>query len=143
MLVKLAGIERDRRYDRWYPLLEEEVKLVAAPNAVIVAVGSTVYQYLKQKRFPRSITQVIHYSALAGNARKAGIVGREADFQAFKDSVSDKDLYATAEDVLTSARVPAEIREDTLSRLKSFAVTTSRQQLIFNYMEAFKKLMQS
>ena len=33
MLVDRSGPARDERYDRWYPLLEDEINLVATPNA--------------------------------------------------------------------------------------------------------------
>jgi hypothetical protein len=119
--------------------LQKEIKLVAAPNARIIAVGNLVSQYLERRRF-RPFTPVIHYSGLAGPARIAGIKGREDDFQAFMGSVCHEDLLATAEDVLRAARVPAEIHDDTLSRLKKFHLTTSRQQLIFNYKAAFEAM---
>jgi len=143
MLVKRAGLARKERYDRWYDLLQEEIDLVATPNARIVAVGKAVSQHLVQRGFPRPFAPVIHYSGQAGFARRAGIAGHEDGFQAFKDSVSHDDLVATAKDVLASAGVPAEIREETLSRLKNFLLTTSRQQLIFNYKLAFESMRSS
>src|SRR5262249_3834372 len=119
------------------------IDLVATPNACIVAVGNKVSQLLKRNGFRRDFTPVIHYSGQAGRARNEGIVGREDSFQAFKDSVSHTDLVAAAQDVLTSARVPAKIREDTLTRLKRFALTTSRKQLMFNYKVAFESMRSS
>lgn len=53
----------------------------------------------------------------------AGIVGRARSFEAFRDSVSLEDLLATARDALRSARVPVEIREETLSRLRRSSLT--------------------
>ena len=140
MLVARAGLEREERYDRWYDLLLQEIDLVAAPNAGIVAVGKAVSQHLIKRGFPRPFTPVIHYSGQAAAARRAGIAGHEDAFQAFKDSVSHDDLVATAQDVLASARVPAKIREETLARSKKFLLTTSRQQLIFNYKIAFESM---
>lgn len=138
MLVDRAGRARSERYDRWYPLLEDEIDLVATPKAGILAVGKVVSQYLKRKRFGRPFTPVIHYSGQAGRARRAGIVGREDSFQAFRDSLSLEDLIVTAGDVLSTVRVPVEIRNETLSRLRRSKLTTSRQQLIFNYKVAFE-----
>jgi hypothetical protein len=140
MLVKRGALARKKRWDRWYGLLNEEVDLVATPNARIVAVGSKVYQYLQGRGFPRPLTQVIHYSALAGSARMKHAAGREDDFRMFQDSVSHQDLVATSREVLASAHVPARIREETLSRLETFRLTTSRQQLIFNYKIAFESM---
>lgn len=139
MLVDRAGLAREERYDRWYSLLQKEIDLVA-PNARIVAVGTNVYRYLERRGFRRPFTRVIHYSGQAGSARSAGIVGREDTFEAFKDSVCHDDLFATAQDVLASARVPGKIRDETLSRLKRFALTMSRKRLIFNYKVTFESI---
>lgn len=140
MLVNRAPLARDERYDSWYPLLEDEIDLVATPDAGIVAVGKVVSEYLERKRFGRPFTRVIHYSGQAGRARMGGVVGREDCFRAFRDSVSLEDLLATAGDALRSARVPVEIRDETLSRLRRSKFTTSRQQLIFNYKLAFESM---
>jgi|GEM_PF-6965397 hypothetical protein len=132
-----AGLARVERYDRWYPLLLEEIDLAAYPNAGIVTVGKVVSRHLEQRDFLRSSTPVIHYSGQAGPARNAGIVGREDSFHAFRESVSLEDVVATAEEVLRASRVPANIYDDTLARLARSQLTTSRKKLIFNYKVAF------
>ncbi len=140
MLVDHAGLARIQRYDRWYALLQEEIDICASPSAGIVAVGNDVAQHLARRGFRRPFTRVIHYSGQAGLARSAGVVGREDSFQAFSGSVSLEDVVATAEAVLKAAHVPSEIRDDTLSRLAKSQLTTSRQQLIFDYKVAFEKI---
>jgi hypothetical protein len=60
-----AGLARVERYDRWYPLLLEEIDLAAYPNAGIVTVGKVVSRHLEQRDFLRSSTPVIHYSGQA------------------------------------------------------------------------------
>jgi len=85
--TRLAGADRGQRYDRWYPLLVEEVDLVASPGARIFAVGKQVAWHLDRHAFPRPITQVMHYSPLAALARAAGIAGHEDSFERFKGSV--------------------------------------------------------
>ncbi len=140
MLVDRAGSSRDERYDKWYPLLQEEIDLVATPDAGIVTVGKVVSNYLGPNPFGRSSTGVIHYSPRAALARRAGIVGREDSFQAFMASVSLEDLKATAEDVLKEAHVPSDIRSEALSQLAKNQLTTSHQQLIFNYKVAFESM---
>ena len=146
MLVKLANVDRKKRWDRWYALLQEEIDLIAAPNASFIAVGNEVTNYLKQQKFPRTFNKVIHYSRQAGRARKEGIRDHEADFQVFRNSVSIKKVIDATGDFLTSARVPgrtrvpAEIRNEVLSHLEKSELTTSRQQLIFNYKLAFEKM---
>ena len=140
MLVDRAGLQRVQRYDRWYELLQEEIDLCATPDAGIVAVGNVVFKHLKRRNFPRPLTKVIHYSGQAAAARSAGIVGREDSFRAFSDSVSLEDVLATAESVLRAAHVPAELRDETLSRLAKSQLTTSRRQLIFHYKVAFESM---
>lgn len=143
MLVNRAGPARIQRYDRWYALLQEEIDLCATRTAGIVAVGNVVAQQLERRGFQRPFTRVIHYSGQAASARRAGIVGREDSFQAFKDSVSLEDVVATAEDALKAAQVPSDIRAETLSRLANNQLTTSRRQLIFNYKVAFESMHSS
>jgi hypothetical protein len=140
MLIDRASSSRDERYDRWYPLLQEEIDLVATPDAGIVTVGKVVSNYLERKPFERSFTCIIHYSGQGRRARNEGMVGREDSFQAFRDSVSLEDLIATAVDVLRSTRVPDRIRDETLSRLRRSQLTYSRKQLIFNYKVAFESM---
>jgi hypothetical protein len=140
MLVDRAGLARIQRYDRWYALLQEEIDLCATASAGIVAVGNVVSQHLTRRSFRRPFTRVIHYSSQAGPARSAGVVGREESFQAFMGSVSLEDLVATAEVALKAAHVPSEICDETLSRLAKNQLTTSRQQLIFNYKVAFEAM---
>jgi len=53
MLVKDACNERTKRYDRWFPLLQEEIDLVATSDAVVVAVGKVVSEYLERPPFPQ------------------------------------------------------------------------------------------
>ncbi len=140
MLVKHAGRDRTQRYDRWYALLQEEIDLVATPDAGILAVGKDVSKHLDRRDFGKPYASIIHYSGLAGSARTAGIAGHEDEFEAFKNSVSLEDVIAVAEDVVTEARVPAEIRDEALSQLARSQLSTSRKQLIFNYKLAFESI---
>jgi hypothetical protein len=142
MLVKGADRERIQRYDKWYPLLQEEIDLVAASNAAIFAVGKVVSKNLERLRFRRPFTPIIHYSALAAGARKTEIVRsrREDAFEAFRGSVSIQDVAATAESVLREAHVPTKMYDEALSGLLKSQLSTSRQQLIFCYKLAFESI---
>ena len=75
MLVKSAQRERGRRYDRWLSLLCDELSLVAKPGAHVFAVGGAVYRYLVNRDFPWDLTRIMHYSGMAGAARKAAVIG--------------------------------------------------------------------
>jgi len=143
MLVKRAGVARTERYDRWYGLLKKELDVVTTSGARIFAVGNDVAQHLGRCAFPWPVTKVIHYSGQAAVARSAGIAGREDSFEAFRDSVSMKDLLATAEDVLTAAAVPESIQDETLVQLRKSQLSESRRKLIFNYKIAFEEARSS
>jgi len=139
MLVKRASAARRERWNRWWPLLKDELDLVAKPDAGIFAVGRPVADYLR--RHGRAFTHLIHYSGLAGQARRTAILGHEAEFEAWKkmDSVSLPDVLAKAADVLCEAAVPASVRDETLTRLANRQpLSESEQQLIFAYKLAFE-----
>ena len=137
MSVERAGIDRARRYDKWYSLLIDEIDLVSLPDGRLFAVGKEIERHLVRRGFPRHVTTVIHYSRLAGAARAASVVGHEHDYDQFRDSVSNEDVLATAREVLEQS-VPARIRDLTLARLERRQLTESQRKLIFSYKLAFE-----
>ena len=62
MLVARAGPARTERYNRWYRLLQDEIDLVATPDANIIAVGSAVYDYLERRGLRNPLKRIMHYS---------------------------------------------------------------------------------
>jgi hypothetical protein len=144
MPVDDADEDRFERWDKWYPLLQEEIALVATPSARIVPVGKVVGHYLERRPLARSITpSVVHYSPLAARARNAAIEVHKDAFEGFKASVSIEDVVATAKEVLAAARMPFEIRKETLLKLEKWKLTLSRQKLMFIYKLAFDKMRES
>ncbi|MGA9250092.1 MAG: hypothetical protein WBV87_17740 [Candidatus Acidiferrales bacterium] len=140
MHVKGAGRERRQGYDRWDPLLQEEINLVATSDAAIFTVGNDVSKNLKRLGFQRPVKPIIHYSGLNGRARKREIEPCKDAFEEFRGSVSIKDVAATAEAVFRKARVPTEMRDKELSRLSGSDLTDSRHMLIFSYKSAFESI---
>jgi hypothetical protein len=140
MLVKGAASGRTERYDGWYQLLEQELDLCATRNAHIVAVGKLVWKHLVRRDLRWPITPVMHYSGQAAPARRAGIRGHEDRFESFRNSVTLDDVLAAADATLTAANVPSIIRDQTMSRLRKSQLTTSRQELIFNYKRDFESI---
>lgn len=136
MLVKRADVARFERYDRWYPLLLEEVALVAAPEALIFAVGDVAASYLAERGFPGTFKRIMHYSSQAAAARLAATRGHEAAFAAFSDSVTLADVLAAAKDVL-DASAPG-LRDQTLARLSRGRLSESQKRLVFIYKLAFE-----
>jgi len=47
-----VGAARADRYQRWYGLLKEEIDLIAAPGARVIAVGKAVAEHLSLREFP-------------------------------------------------------------------------------------------
>lgn len=142
MTVKQARVAREQRYDRWYPLLLDEIQLVGSPNVRVVAVGGDVADYLVGRRVPFPLERVMHYSGLAARGRNALVSGREAEFQRYAATVSADDFRGTAAEVLDSAAVPQVLRTQALARLRDGTLTESRLKLMFIYQQAFKEFMQ-
>jgi hypothetical protein len=140
MLVEHAGDARFERYSRWYAILEKELALVSRPGAGVVAVGDVVSEHLKRRGFGQPFTPVIHYSGQAARARKAGIVGHDRAYEAFRNSVSLSEILCNAERVVHGAGLPAEAGAKILSRLAKSPLSESRRQLIFNYKTVFESM---
>ena len=83
MLVDRAKDERAQRYDRWYPLLLAELRLVG-PHARVWAVGKDPAHALRDRGFT-DFAEVLHYSSKAGLARARAVRGHEAEFEAFSE----------------------------------------------------------
>lgn len=91
MLVKVADLDRERRYREWYPLLLQEIEIVGKSCAPIIAIGREVEEFLKKRDLKgRTLYTIPHYSFNASASIK-----READqdsegFKAFQESEFDK-----------------------------------------------------
>ena len=139
MLVKRAEAARTERYDRWYPLLLDEIELVA-PTGNIIAVGSAVARQLVRRGFARAFAQVIHFSSQAGSSRKAAVRGRENDFNAFQQTVTHEHIIEYAAGVMRQAKIAERFYNATITRLRRGQWSLSRQQLLFAYKTVFADL---
>ena len=140
MLVKNAGVVRADRYDRWYALLQEEIELLAAPGARVIAVGNVVADHLRRREFPRDVTPVIHYSPLAGRARTDRLTRHEDGFREFESSISSEDVLATAQEVLEESGVPPEIYKEALTCVARSQLSESRRKLVYCYKLDFEAM---
>jgi hypothetical protein len=140
MLVEHAGVARADRYDRWYALLREEIDLIAAPGARVVAVGKAVVEHLQRREFPRKVTPVIHYSPLGARARTARLEGYEDRFREFACSISSEDVLATAREVLDESGVPPKVYDEALARITRARLSESRRKLIYCYKVEFETM---
>ena len=75
MPVTVAALDRDRRYEEWYPLLLEEIAIVGKPGAPVIAIGKKVETFLQKRdlkgKTGRPLYAVPHYSMQASATWKA------------------------------------------------------------------------
>ena len=133
MLVRDADDNRIARYINWYPLLLDEMNLVASTNVRVFAVGTRVSNFLERQNFPWEYTQLIHYSGNAVSHWNRAIREHYDDFKLFKDTLTHEDFLENARDVIESSGVPLVISESALGRLRRADLTLSRRKLMFNY----------
>ena len=138
MLVDLASFARAERYKRWYPLLKEEVDLLAAVNAQVFVIGKRVEEQLETLGFQRRMTRLLHYSPRAD--RRKNIIGHEEAFEEFQKTVCHEEVVSVARDVIRESMVPDGISNFALSKIEGRKLTRSRLQLMFNYKLAFEAI---
>ena len=90
MPVTVAALDRDRRYQDWYPLLLEEIEIVVKPGAPVIAIGKKVEAFLEQRDLKsmtgRPLHTVQHYSLQASAHFKVEAEKDPEGFKAFKKS---------------------------------------------------------
>ena len=90
MPVKVADLDRDRRYEEWYPLLLKEIEIMSKPSAPVIAIGKKVETFLKQRDLKgmtgRPLHAVPHYSFQASAYFKREAEKDRAGFETFKKS---------------------------------------------------------
>lgn len=144
MFVQQATKNSTQRYNRWYPLLKEEIELIAKPGAALFAVGNKAYDYLEPKGSTfKPLTKILHYSGQAAHARKKCIEGQENDFQKFKRTISKADVVACAREVFDESGVPSKIYDFALKTVVSRQLTDSRCKLVYCYKLAFEAMKRS
>ena len=89
MPADMAAMNREARYEAWYPLLLEEIELVGKPCCPVIAIGQSVEVFLRKKDFEaktgRRLCGVLHYSFQASGAFKKEMANDLEGFQKFVD----------------------------------------------------------
>ena len=133
---------RYERYKRWYPLLCEEIKLVARPNAPIIPVGYVVRDFLCVQKMSDLKNEILHYSQSAARHRPKKAECHPEQFAAFEKTVKMKHIKDTVKRVMEGADLGPGEPEKTLDRLhRGKGLTKSRKQLMFTYKCQFEKLL--
>lgn len=87
MPVTVAALDRDRRYEEWYPLLLEEIAIVGKPGAPVIAIGKKVELFLRrhglQRGTGRPLYAIPHYSMQASASWKRVAERHSEEFEAF------------------------------------------------------------
>ncbi|MDO8751133.1 MAG: hypothetical protein Q7K03_08325 [Dehalococcoidia bacterium] len=139
MTVGHASQDREARWHRWYPLLQEEIDLVRKPNVKIFAIGTEVSRFLKKNSFAPQWATLLHHSKQASKYRMKTILGREHQFKDFAATISLDGVVEVAKEVMVEAKMPDLMFKRNLSRIRQSCLTTSRKALIWAYKEEFKK----
>ena len=139
MFTKEAADGRRARYEKWYPILEEEIGLIAKPEAKIISIGTVVGTFLSAKALYRHAGTILHYSPQA--ARHRGLEGKSCEeYKRFTSSVELCHVLQTAEKVLEKGEVCPSLKCEILKRLKKSELSDSRKRLMFNYKVRFDRI---
>ena len=95
-------------FDRWYPLVEKELRLVAKPNKTrIIAVGVEAHKFLKPKGLCDDLQRVHSFGKMAIGAKKKEIEKYEkykpGYFSTFCNKIDGDEFEEVVESVLTQA----------------------------------------
>lgn len=116
----VAALDRDRRYEEWYPLLLQEIEIVGKPGAPVIAIGKRVEERLRrhslQRETSRSLYVIPHYSMQASASWKRRAERDPEDFGPFHNAEFGEGSQWAAD----------------LSRAK--------KQLIYAYMKQFEEI---
>ena len=123
MPTKAKAAGNAGKYEDWYPLFEEELGLIAKPNARIISIGKAVGQFLSEKGLHGHDCTILHYSPQAIRHRRRAIVGREAEYARFASCLHELPQGETWSE--PKAAIP---------------LSESRKQLVFTYKVNFECL---
>ncbi len=132
---KTAG----ERWEQWYPLLCQELKLATKPCAPIIAVGKGVGDFLKRKKTPNFKGSLLHFSNNANIARTIAPQLLCKQYKEFSTTLRWDDVVQNAERVMKGEEFD-KWRSETLQRLKR-GESESRKMLMFTYKCQFAAIL--
>jgi len=138
-----ADTDRLERYNRWYPLLSEELKIISKETTKIIAIGQAVKRFLDGQGLKDVHKTILHYSNQAARYRSRYVQGRdrEQEFQKFKAEVPIivDGILKVVDAVIEEARMPEAFVSQSVRNLrKDKKLTPSQEKLIFGYKIDFK-----
>ena len=92
-------------FTAWYPMLLDELALVAKPGATVIPIGSAAGAFLHaQPGFPyRLTTSILHWSRAAVSAAKMASSLFPREWNEYRRSTSWQDLRSSTEEILSEA----------------------------------------
>ena len=131
METNSKGAGSKDKYNEWYPLLEEELALVAKPNARVISIGSKVGGFLSEKCLDGHVGTIPHYSGAGAGYRGREIPGREKEFKKFAASLVSVPSYSHKPyQSCETDHVPIIVTP-----------TASQKKLLFDYNVRFKRIL--
>ena len=130
MATNSEGAGSKEKYEAWYPLLEEELGLVAKPDAKIISIGSKVGRFLSEKGLYGHAGTIPHYSGSGAGYFGKEIPGRKEEYREFAGEIktipgySRKPGHSCETDHVPSTITPSE----------------SRKKLLFDYKIRFGRI---
>ena len=127
-----------QRWERWYPLLETELRLVAKPGAPVISIGKEVERFLMAQEIEKHVGSIVHFSKNNGKAQKKAAEEQPVAYDEFRSTVTASDLENTVRDVLKCEPNAPDIK-DTLSRLQIHSrFSEHKRKLMFAYKVKFE-----
>ena len=145
MPPKQAAATSRETHKRWYPLLVEELNLVAKPGQTqVIAIGNKVHTFLKRRKEFEGIDKIIHYSGAAGGARAKAIKPYLSELPEFAETLKFDDILDATEKVLCEAEYSPESRQKKRQELwKGLRLTEGDKKFVFYYKKRFEELRDS
>ena len=138
MRTRLAGKRRRERYERWYPILKEELHLLNKQEGTrLITVGKEAATFLNGKALCKGVERVLHYARTAAGHRDKAIEPWRQHLECLS-----LDKYAFAEsikEVLKDADMDSYIGHRPEGG-KPYNLTASRRKLMFYYKNRFGEL---
>ena len=137
MTVRDAERHRRERYQKWYPLLQEELALLQKHGKTrLIAVGKVMGNFLSNSGLCERVEWVLHYSGVAAGHRKKAIQPWVEGFEEFRRGFDEAAFRESVPKVLAGSPLApyADLRP---AGGRSFSLTKSRMKLMFYYKNRF------
>ena len=101
----VKGHVQQGEFEAWYPMLLEELELVAKPEATVIPVGSATADFLNARcDFPYRVTMpVLHWSGAAVSAAKMASSLFPREWDEYRRKTSWEDVRGSIEEIFIEA----------------------------------------